>query len=56
MGIAVFVGLLFFVIGIGVLLNGIVTVIKTRRQIANSLAATGVVTTLVTEMGRRGYL
>jgi Protein of unknown function (DUF3592) len=56
MGIAVFVGLLFFAIGIVVLISGIVTVVKTRRQIANSLSATGVVTALATEMGRSGYL
>ena len=56
MGIAVFVGLLFFAIGIVVLISGIVTVVRSRRQIANSLSATGIVTALNTEMGIRGYL
>jgi hypothetical protein len=56
MAIAVFVGLLFFAIGIGVLIGGIVAIVKRRRQIANSLSATGVVSAFATEMGRRGNL
>lgn len=56
MGIAIFVGLLFFVIGIGILIGGIVSILKKRRQIANSLSADGLVTAFATEMGRSGYL
>jgi len=56
MGIAVFVGLLFFVIGIGILIAGIVSILKKRSQIANSLSADGLVTAFATGMGRSGYL
>ena len=56
MGIPIFVGFLFFVIGIVILIAGIVSIFKRRRQIANSLAADGVITSFATEMGRSGYL
>ena len=56
MGIPIFVGLLFFVIGIGVLIAGISSILKRRSQIANSLSADGLVTGLATEMGRSSYL
>ena len=56
MGIAIFVGLLFFVIGVGVLIGGVVSVLKTRSRIANSLSADGLVTGFATGMGRSGHL
>ncbi len=56
MGIPIFVGLLFFVIGIGVLIAGISSIFKRRSQIANSLSADGLVTGLATEMGKSSYL
>jgi len=56
MGIAIFVGLLFFVIGIGIVIASVVQILKRRRQIASSLPADGLVTAFATEMGRRGYL
>ena len=56
MGIPIFVGLLFFVIGIVVLISSIVSILKRRGQIANFLSATGVVTAFATEMGKSGYL
>ena len=56
MGIAVFVGLLFFVIGIGILIGAIVSIVKKRSQIANSLSADAWVTAFATGMGRSGYL
>jgi len=55
-GIAVFVGLLFFAIGIAVLISAVVAIVKTRSQIANSLSASGWVTALTQEMGVKGYL
>ena len=39
MGIAIFVGLLFFVIGVVTLISSVVSILKTRRRIANSLSA-----------------
>lgn len=56
MGIPIFVGLLFFVIGIVILISSIVSIMKRRSQIANSISADGLVTAFVTEMGRSGYL
>jgi hypothetical protein len=56
MGIAIFVGLLFFVIGIVTLISGIVSAFKTRSRIANSISADGLVTTFATGMGKSGYL
>jgi hypothetical protein len=56
MGIAIFVGLLFFVIGIVILISGVVSVFKTRSRVANSLSADGVVTAFATGMGKSGYL
>ena len=56
MGIAIFVGLLFFVIGVVVLISGAVSVFKVRSRIASSLSADGLVTALATGMGRSGYL
>ena len=56
MGIPIFVGLLFFVIGLVVLIGSVVAILKTRSRIANSLSADGLVTAFATEMGRSGYL
>lgn len=56
MGIAIFVGLLFFVIGVAILIGSIVSILKTHRRVANSLSADGLVTAFATEMGRSGYL
>ncbi|MDQ2975255.1 MAG: DUF3592 domain-containing protein [Acidobacteriota bacterium] len=56
MGIAIFVGLLFFLIGIVILISGIVSIFKTRSRIANSLSADGLVTAFATGMGKSGYL
>ena len=56
MGIAIFVGLLFFMIGVVVLISGAVSVFKVRSRIASSLSADGLVTAFATEMGRSGYL
>lgn len=56
MGIAIFVGLLFFLIGIVVLISGVVSVFKTRSRITNSLTADGLVTAFATGMGKSGYL
>jgi uncharacterized protein DUF3592 len=56
MGIAIFVGLLFFVIGVVVLISGAVSVLKVRSRITSSLSADGLVTAFATGMGRSGYL
>ncbi len=56
MGIAIFVGLLFFVIGIGIVIASVVNFLKRRSQIAHSLPADGLVTAFATGMGRRGHL
>ena len=56
MGIAIFVGVLFFAIGVAILIAGIVSFFKRRNQIANSLSADGRITSFATEMGRSGYL
>lgn len=54
--IPIFVGLLFFAIGIGIFIFGISSILKRRKQNANSLSTTGVVIAFATEMGRSGYL
>ena len=56
MGIAIFVGVLFFVIGIGIVIASVASFLKRRRQVANSLSSDGLVTAFATEMGRRGHL
>src|SRR5437762_12318872 len=56
MAIALLVGLLFFVIGIAVLIGGVVSILKTRSRIINSSSAEGVVTGFSTEMGQGGHL
>jgi hypothetical protein len=56
MGIALFVGLLFLVIGIGIVIASVVNFSKRRSQIAHSLPAEGLVTAFATETGRRGLL
>ncbi|MDQ2920428.1 MAG: DUF3592 domain-containing protein [Acidobacteriota bacterium] len=43
-------------IGIGIMIAGVVSIVKRRSQIANSLSADGLVTAFATEMGRSGYL
>ncbi len=52
----IFVGLLFSLIGFGVLGNGIFSVFKVRRQLASSVKATGKVIGLGEIMGKDGYL
>jgi hypothetical protein len=54
--IPLLVGLLFFAIGIFILIYGIVALIKRRNLNANSLSTTGVVMAFATQMGRSGYL
>jgi hypothetical protein len=56
MGIPIFVGLLFFAIGVAVLIGAAVSILKKRKEMANSLSATGSVTSFVTEMGGSGHL
>ena len=56
MGIPIFVGLLFFVIGVVILISSVVSILKTRSRIANSRSADALVTGFATEMGRSGYL
>ena len=56
MGVPLVIGLLFFVLGIALLISSVVSFIKKRRQVAASSSAAGVVTELVKEMGQRGYL
>lgn len=56
MGIPIFVGLLFFVIGVVILISSVVSILKIRNRIANSISADGLVTGFATEMGRSGYL
>ncbi len=54
--IALLVGVLFFFLGIAVLIYSAVALIKRRRQIAAWAPGMGVVTGLVTESGQRGYI
>jgi hypothetical protein len=56
MFIALFVGVLFFLIGLAMLIYSTVTLIKRRREIADWVEGVGVVTALVTESGQRGYI
>lgn len=54
--IALLVGVMFFFIGIAVLIYSTVALIKRRRQIAEWAPGVGVVTGFVTESGQRGYI
>ncbi len=54
--IMIFIGFLFFLIGIVVLISGIVQVFKVRRQIAGSVKAPGKVFGMGRINGQRGYL
>jgi len=56
MVIPIFVGLLFVVIGIGILIFSVVSIWNKHRQLANSLSANGFVSEFATEMGRSGHL
>jgi hypothetical protein len=56
MGIPIFVGLLFFGIGIAILIAGIVAIVKKRIQISDSVSAEGFVTAFATGMGKSGHL
>ena len=56
MGIAILVGILLFAMGVAILIAGIISILKRRNQIANSLRADGQITSFATEMGRSGYL
>ena len=51
-----FVGLLFFLIGLALLVSAIFSILKTRRQIANSVKATGTVFNFGQITGKSGYL
>lgn len=52
----IFIGLLFILIGFAVLLGGIFSILKVRRQLAGSAKATGKVVGFGTIQGQRGYL
>jgi Protein of unknown function (DUF3592) len=52
----IFIGLLFFLIGLAVLVSGLFAVFKVRGQIANSVKATGTVIAFGTIAGKSGYL
>jgi|ERR1044072_5477160 hypothetical protein len=54
--IALLVGMMFFFIGLAVLIYSLVTFIKRRGQIADWAQAVGVVTELAPETGQRGYI
>lgn len=56
MEIAILVGVLFFVLGIAMLIGGVVSFVKKRRELANSISTSGVVTELVRVTGQRSYL
>lgn len=50
-----FVGLIFFLIGLAVLVSGIISVFKVRRQIAETAATSGTVVNFGKINGQRGY-
>ena len=52
----IFIGLLFFLIGFGVLIGGIFSVFKVRRQFAHSAKATGKVFSFGKISGQHGFL
>ncbi|MEP6923117.1 MAG: DUF3592 domain-containing protein [Pyrinomonadaceae bacterium] len=52
----IFVGFVFFLIGLGLFANGIFSVFKIRRQVAGSVKATGTVVNFGRMMGKSGYL
>ena len=54
--IALLVGIMFFLIGLAVLIYSLVAFIKRRRQIADWVEAVGVVTALAPESGQRGQI
>ncbi len=56
MGIPIIVGLLFFAIGTSVVFGDIVSFVKRRKQLTNSVSKIGVVTAFATGMGRNGCL
>jgi hypothetical protein len=52
----IFVGLLFFLIGLGILVSGIFSVFKVRRQIRGSAKTRGKVTGFGSKMGQSGQI
>ena len=52
----IFIGLLFFLIGIAVVISGILAMFKVRRQLASSVRATGKVIGFGRIQGKSGYL
>ena len=50
------VGVIFFLIGLGVSVSGIFSVFKIRRQVKNSVKAVGTVTGFGKRMGKSGYI
>jgi hypothetical protein len=52
----IFIGLVFTLIGFGILISGIFAIFKVRRQLAGSAKAMGKVLALGTISGQRGYL
>lgn len=52
----IFIGLLFILIGFGVVVSGIFAILKVRRQFAGSAKATGKVIAFGRIQGQRGYL
>lgn len=52
----IFIGLLFFLIGIGVVISGIFATLKARRQLAGSAKATGKIVDFGRIQGKSGYL
>lgn len=52
----IFIGVLFFLIGLGVLVSGIFSVFKVRRALAASVKTSGTVTGFGQISGKSGYL
>ena len=50
------IGLLFFLIGLGILANGIFLVFKVRRQLGNAAKTVGTVVAFGRETGKSGYI
>jgi hypothetical protein len=54
--IASLVGIIFFLIGLGVLVSGVFSIFKIRRQVADSVKTTGTVFGFGKSMGKSGYI
>jgi hypothetical protein len=50
------VGIIFFLIGLGVSVSGIFSIFKVRRQVAESVKTTGTVIGFGKKMGKSGYI